>query len=152
MGGNSSKFHSKTTALEVIKELSPNLGLKGKTAIVTGGNSGIGLETCKALAYAGCRVIMCSRDVEAGEKAIIDDIKKNGESGYFVGEPEIVVKNLILQDLKSVKMFADSIKSESRIDFLICRARYTIINKHYIIKRWEEIHQNFILKRLLWKL
>lgn len=41
--------------------------LKGKVAVVTGGNSGIGLETVKALAYGGCRVIMGSRSVEAGE-------------------------------------------------------------------------------------
>ena len=40
--------------------------ITGKTAIVTGGNSGIGLETCKALASAGCNVILCSRTISNG--------------------------------------------------------------------------------------
>lgn len=35
--------------------------MEGKTAIVTGGSSGIGLETAKALAAAGCRVYIVSR-------------------------------------------------------------------------------------------
>ena len=42
---------------------------------MTGGNSGIGLETCKALASAGARVIMCSRSIEAGKQAIEKEIK-----------------------------------------------------------------------------
>lgn len=40
----------------------------GKAAIVTGGNSGIGVETVRALAVAGARVILTSRSVEAGQK------------------------------------------------------------------------------------
>lgn len=124
MGGNSSKFHSKTTALEVIKELSPNLGLKGKTAIVTGGNSGIGLETCKALAFAGCRVLLCSRSVAAGSKSVADEISKSGNGGYVVDDvSNIVVKQLDLSDLSSVKTFADDvIASNERIDFLVLNA------------------------------
>lgn len=40
--------------------------------MVTGGNSGIGLETCRALALKGARVHLCARDRELGEKAISD--------------------------------------------------------------------------------
>ena len=50
--------------------------LAGKTALVTGSNSGIGLETAKALAYAGCRVIMCARNIDACEKAIDTELIK----------------------------------------------------------------------------
>jgi hypothetical protein len=46
----------------------------GKVAIVTGGNSGIGVETVRALATAGAKVVLCSRDVAAGEK-VAEDIK-----------------------------------------------------------------------------
>jgi len=40
----------------------------GKTSLVTGGNSGIGVETVKALSTAGSRVVLTSRSVEAGMK------------------------------------------------------------------------------------
>jgi NADP-dependent 3-hydroxy acid dehydrogenase YdfG len=38
------------------------VSLKGKVAIVTGGSSGIGLETSKLLSSSGCTVIMIGRD------------------------------------------------------------------------------------------
>ena len=43
-------------------------GLKG--AIITGGTSGIGLETAKALTYAGYYVIITGRDQKTGEQAL----------------------------------------------------------------------------------
>ncbi|MGI5175600.1 SDR family NAD(P)-dependent oxidoreductase [Dactylosporangium sp. CA-152071] len=50
---------AKTTAAEVID----GVDLRGRTAIVTGGASGIGTETTRALAAAGARVIVAVRDV-----------------------------------------------------------------------------------------
>jgi hypothetical protein len=47
-----SGFNATSTANEVIK----GINLKGKFAIVTGGNAGIGLETTKVLAAAGATV------------------------------------------------------------------------------------------------
>jgi len=44
-----SGFHAKSTAKEVLE----GIDLSGKNAIVTGGYSGIGLETVRALAEAG---------------------------------------------------------------------------------------------------
>jgi NAD(P)-dependent dehydrogenase (short-subunit alcohol dehydrogenase family) len=49
----------------------------GKTSVVTGGNSGIGIETVRALASAGSRVILCSRSIEAGEK-VARELKADG--------------------------------------------------------------------------
>eukprot|EP01038_Epipyxis_sp_PR26KG_P011860 gene11860-15870_t len=111
------------TAKQVMDQFGTGLYLKGKTAVVTGGNSGIGLETCKALTYAGCRVILCSRSVEAGEKAIETEIKQPGEGGYIVDSPDVIVKQLNLESLSSIKSFAeDFLQTEKSLDFLILNA------------------------------
>ncbi|GAA3794933.1 SDR family NAD(P)-dependent oxidoreductase [Streptomyces phyllanthi] len=40
-----------------------------RTALVTGGNRGIGLETCRQLAHAGLDVVLAARDAERGRRA-----------------------------------------------------------------------------------
>ena len=45
--------------------------LSGKTAIVTGGYSGLGLETTKALADAGARVIVTARRPDVAREALL---------------------------------------------------------------------------------
>lgn len=59
-----SGFGAKSTTDDVIK----GINLTGKIAIVTGGNTGIGLETTKTLASAGATVIVPARDVEKAKK------------------------------------------------------------------------------------
>lgn len=54
-----SGFNANSTAKQVIE----GIDLKGKIAIITGGHSGIGLETTKVLAAAGARVIVLARDI-----------------------------------------------------------------------------------------
>lgn len=126
MGGflsQSRKYGKTSTAKEIVDGHGGMNSLVGKTAIVTGGNSGIGLETCKVLAYAGARVILASRSVEAGTKAISDEIVKSGHGGYVSSSDNIVVKQLDLASFQSIKDFAqDVIASEGEIDFLILNA------------------------------
>ncbi|MDP2688389.1 MAG: SDR family NAD(P)-dependent oxidoreductase [Aequorivita sp.] len=59
-----SGFSATATASEVLK----GIDLTGKVAIVTGGNTGIGLETTKVLAAAGANVIVPARDIEKARK------------------------------------------------------------------------------------
>jgi NAD(P)-dependent dehydrogenase (short-subunit alcohol dehydrogenase family) len=59
-----SGFNATSTTNDVIK----GIDLTGKIAIVTGGNTGIGLETVKTLAAAGATVIVPARDVEKAKK------------------------------------------------------------------------------------
>lgn len=59
-----SGFSAKSTTHDVIQ----NIDLTGKTVIVTGGNTGIGLETTKVLAAAGATVIVPARDIEKAKK------------------------------------------------------------------------------------
>ena len=51
--------------------------LAGKTAIVTGGSRGIGLEMAEALAEAGARLVLCARRAEWLD-ASVDDLKNRG--------------------------------------------------------------------------
>jgi len=66
----------------------------GRTAIVTGANSGIGRETARALAAAGARVVLAVRDAKKGETA----------AAGMPGTHE--VRELDLASLDSVRVFA----------------------------------------------
>ncbi|MGY1771093.1 oxidoreductase [Blastococcus sp. SYSU D00813] len=66
----------------------------GRTAVVTGANSGLGLETARALAAAGAHVVLAVRDVARGEAA----------AAALPGSTE--VRRLDLADLASVRAFA----------------------------------------------
>jgi NAD(P)-dependent dehydrogenase (short-subunit alcohol dehydrogenase family) len=46
--------------------------LSGKTAVVTGANAGLGLETAKGLAGAGCHVVMAARNREKADRAFTE--------------------------------------------------------------------------------
>ena len=116
---SSAKPGKKSTAREVLEYFDADLS--GKTAVITGANSGIGLETVKALASVGCRVIAGVRNVEAGRAAIDSEVAQPGEGGYVVAEPEIEVRELDLSDLMSVERFARGMQDE-QIDLLVNNA------------------------------
>ncbi|XP_044753575.1 retinol dehydrogenase 13-like [Coccinella septempunctata] len=88
--------------------------LTGKTAIVTGGNSGIGYATSVLLASRGCRVIIaCRRDATQQKEAIMK----------LTGNNQITTKRLDLSRLESVRQFAQDIaKTEEKIDILVNNA------------------------------
>lgn len=79
----------------------PNL--TDKTVLVTGGNSGLGFESVKAFALKGASVIMACRSVIKGEEAKKQIIR-------FLPNADIVVMELDLADLISVRMFANKVK------------------------------------------
>ena len=84
-----SGFNASSTASEVIN----GIDLTGKIAIVTGGNTGIGLETVKALAGAGATVIVPARDLEKA--------RKNLE-----GIANVELESMDLMDIDSIDEFA----------------------------------------------
>src|ERR1700758_2584654 len=101
---SNTQFTPQTTAKQVVNAYGNGPYLAGKTVVVTGGNNGIGLETVKAFAYAGARVILASRSISNGLKAIEEEIKKPGLGGYVVQDTSnIVVKQLDLNNLKAIK-------------------------------------------------
>jgi NAD(P)-dependent dehydrogenase (short-subunit alcohol dehydrogenase family) len=80
--------------------------LSGKTYVVTGGNSGIGLVTVRQLAKQGAKVVLACRRPAEGERAR-DEILATSPRG------QVEVRKLDLGDLASVRAFAEAFLAES---------------------------------------
>ncbi len=87
-------FGAQSTAAEVIA----GIDLTGKRAIITGGGSGIGVETARALAGAGAEVTLAVRNVEAGVRTAKDIVAGTGNK-------QVLVSPLDLADPASVAAF-----------------------------------------------
>ncbi|WP_422736162.1 SDR family NAD(P)-dependent oxidoreductase [Micromonospora sp. WMMD729] len=74
-------FAHDSTAMDVIR----GVDLVGRRAIVTGGSSGIGVETARALASAGAEVTLAVRNPDAGRKAADDITGTTGNDRVLVG-------------------------------------------------------------------
>ncbi len=88
-------FGFESTAAEVVA----GVDLTGRRAIVTGGASGIGVETARALAGAGAEVTLAVRDTAAGERTAADIAATTGGAA-------VAVAPLDLADQDSVAAFA----------------------------------------------
>jgi|TARA_B110000305_G_scaffold238342_1_gene303546 NAD(P)-dependent dehydrogenase (short-subunit alcohol dehydrogenase family) len=92
------------------------LNVKGKVAVVTGGNSGLGKETARVLAQKGVKVILAVRSTDRGEDAAIE-IRREFPKSY------VEVMKLDLSSLASVKSFAKEFLGRyEHLDFLINNA------------------------------
>jgi len=81
----------------------------GRVALITGGNSGAGYNTAKALASGGARVIIAGRRQNAIDEAV-DSLKAELPPGS-TGTVEAVPKAVDLGDLASVKTYAAALHS-----------------------------------------
>jgi NAD(P)-dependent dehydrogenase (short-subunit alcohol dehydrogenase family) len=88
-------FGAESTAREVID----GVGLSGKRAVVTGGASGIGVETVRALAGAGAAVTIAARNAEAAE-AVAAEVRES------TGSAAVDFARLELTDRASIDAFA----------------------------------------------
>ncbi|MGW3420550.1 SDR family NAD(P)-dependent oxidoreductase [Streptomyces phaeochromogenes] len=101
------------------------IDLTGKLAIVTGGYSGLGLETTRALTRAGARVVVPARRRSVAEEAVA------GLGGVEVDE-------LDLGDLDSVRAFAERfLASDRTIDLLIDNAGIMACPETRVGPGWE---------------
>ncbi|MET7946645.1 SDR family NAD(P)-dependent oxidoreductase [Micromonospora sp. NPDC005324] len=73
-------FDHHSTAMDVIR----GVDLVGRRAIVTGGSSGIGVETARALASAGAEVTLAVRNPDAGQQAANDITGTTGNDSVLV--------------------------------------------------------------------
>lgn len=93
-----------------------NTEVSGKTVIITGGSSGVGLETAKLLAGHGARVVIASRN-ETKLQSAVRDIKT------ATGNDNVAYRRLDLGSLQSVRTFVtETISAEDRVDVLINNA------------------------------
>ena len=134
-----SGFGAHSTATEVLS----GIDLSGRLAIVTGGYSGIGIETTRALAAAGAQVIVPARRRDVAEEAL------RGLDGVEVGD-------LDLADLDTVHAFAARILDSGRsVDMLINNAAIMAAPETRVGPGWEAQFAtnhlgHFALTNLLW--
>ncbi|MDN3026865.1 SDR family NAD(P)-dependent oxidoreductase [Streptomyces sp. S.PB5] len=116
-----SGFDARSTAADVLA----GLDLTGRLAVVTGGYSGLGLETTRALTEAGARVVVPARRPAVAREAV-------------AGIDGVEVDALDLGDLDSVRAFADRfLASGRRIDFMIDNAGIMACPETRVGPGWE---------------
>ncbi|HET8883228.1 MAG TPA: oxidoreductase, partial [Solimonas sp.] len=88
----------------------------GRIAVVTGANSGLGLETAIALAAAGAKVVMACRNPDKAAAALVKVRAR-------VAQADVSLMTLDLSSLASVRAFADEFaQRHARLDLLINNA------------------------------
>ena len=123
----SSKFGAKTTALEVVE----GIDLNGKDVIITGASAGIGVETARALANAGARVVIGARNLEKAE-AVAKNIRESTKN------PNVEVEKLELGSLASVNEFVKRYLEKKRpLHILINNAGVYETVKSYTVDGFE---------------
>jgi NAD(P)-dependent dehydrogenase (short-subunit alcohol dehydrogenase family) len=135
-----SGFGYRSTASEVLE----GIDLSGKLAIVTGGYSGLGIETVRALVAAGTRVVVPSLRRASADEAL-------------AGIDAVEVDELDLGDQASVTAFAERFLASGRpLDLLINNAGIMATPETRVGPGWEtQLATNhlghFTLANLLWR-
>jgi NAD(P)-dependent dehydrogenase (short-subunit alcohol dehydrogenase family) len=117
-------FGFSSTAAEVVS----GIDLSGRRVIVTGGASGIGVETARALASTGAGVTLAVRDTAAGEQTAKDITASTGNEKVYVAA-------LDLTDPSSVRKFVGD--WQGPLDILVNNAGVMASPEQYTEQGWE---------------
>jgi NAD(P)-dependent dehydrogenase (short-subunit alcohol dehydrogenase family) len=89
---------------------------KGRVAVITGANTGLGYETAAALAEHGAHVVLAVRNLDKGKDAVARITAKSSQA-------DVALQELDLSSLESVRTAAEQLRSDyDRIDLLINNA------------------------------
>lgn len=102
-----------------VSYLAPSELLKGRTALVTGGTSGIGYEVAKAYINAGARVVITGRNEEKVKKACEAIGKDVSRKGNIFG---IVMNNTDVKSMPSKLQDIERVLGTGHIDILVNNA------------------------------
>ncbi|KAI0374072.1 NAD(P)-binding protein [Pilatotrama ljubarskyi] len=95
--------------------------LSGRTALITGGTTGVGLEVAKVLASKGARTLVLARR-EDDPDAALEDIRTYCKDNA-AQNPELAFVECDLANLEEVERVGDEVCSkEERLDILVCDA------------------------------
>ncbi|AMM21529.1 oxidoreductase [Frondihabitans sp. PAMC 28766] len=123
-GRITSPFGADTTALQVVEAID----LTGRRAIVTGGSSGIGVETARALSAAGAAVTLAVRDPATGHETAADITAATGNP--------VDVARLDIADLESIEAFVGGWRGA--LDILVANAGIMALpDLHRTAAGWE---------------
>lgn len=124
--------------------MSSPFGLSGRTAIVTGGNQGLGKAFAFALAEAGARVAIAGRSVERNGKVV--------EEAAAAGHELVAITADITDDRQVLRMTDEALGSlGGRIDVLVNNAGTCYHNESFAVtdQEWDEVWNLNV--RALWK-
>jgi 2-deoxy-D-gluconate 3-dehydrogenase len=108
--------------------------LKGRVAVVTGGNGGIGLGMARGLASAGARVVVAARNAEKS-RAACDELARLGG-----GEPCAIDVD-VADEASVAALVARTIERCGRIDVLVNNAGINIRKRpeEYTVEEWKRV-------------
>ncbi len=105
---------------------------QGRTFVVTGATSGLGLVTARELAARGARVLLAVRDAARG-----DEVASSLRSAYPGADVE--VRQVDLLNLRSIRRAAEEIDEEEAVDVLINNAGISMV-EHSVTEQGAERH------------
>ncbi|MFE9129185.1 oxidoreductase [Streptomyces sp. NPDC007148] len=105
---------------------------QGRTFVVTGATSGLGLVTARELAARGARVLLAVRDAARG-----DEVASSLRSAY--PGADVKVRQVDLLNLRSIRRAAEEIGEEEAVDVLINNAGISMV-EHSVTEQGAERH------------